>query len=117
MMNEKIVEGIKGYYDDHTATVYLEVSDLAKKFGITDEKNGTVYVRWNNVNKMMQDIFATSCENTGVSLPLRKGDYIPENDWHIIASVVWTDQGTRITCETWENGLGTREQRVRKEQI
>lgn len=279
MMNEKIVEGIKGYYDDQTATVYLEVSGLAKKFGITRNSNGTEYPRWNRINDMMKDILTTSGQKFNVSIPLRKGDYIPEdlayiwvmrlnndsardfqetlvriiksfrengietgnefmdslkefndkeyangkrqiltnginmygsaaginrgeankrfqkcfddmngtrikqraknygkkkgvknmsvnqyidehdmydkagdalyhlvyglyefakmdvapnnnqqmndddgyyhpeNDWHIIASVVWTDQGTRITCETWENGLGTREQRVRKEQI
>lgn len=60
MMNEKIVEGIKGYYDDQTATVYLEVSGLAKKFGITRNSNGIEYPRWNRINDMMKDILTTS---------------------------------------------------------
>ena len=126
MMNEKIVEGIKGYYDDQTATVYLEVSGLAKKFGITRNSNGTEYPRWNRINDMMKDILTTSGQKFNVSIPLRKGDYIPEDLAYIWVMRLNNDsardfqetlQGTRITCETWENGLGTREQRVRKEQI
>ena len=114
MMNEKIVEGIKGYYDDQTATVYLEVSGLAKKFGITRNSNGTEYPRWNRINDMMKDILTTSGQKFNVSIPLRKGDYIPEDLAYIWVMRLNNDSArdfqetlVRIIKSFRENGIET----------
>jgi len=54
--------------------VLFDVELVAKSLGITDNKNGKEYVRWNRVNQYIKH-FATSCEN---SPQVAKGDLIPE---------------------------------------
>jgi len=54
--------------------VLFDVELVAKSLGITDNKNGKEYVRWNRVNQYIKP-FGTSGEN---SPQVAKGDLIPE---------------------------------------
>ena len=68
------VANVRGYEKD--GTVYLNVEDVARGLGFTENKNGVAYVMWRRVNQYLTDFgFGTSAENT----------FIPENIFYRLA--------------------------------
>lgn len=78
-MNELItISGVRGYIEDGTA--YLNLEDVARGLGFTDEKNGVEYVRWARVYQYLAELnFATSGEGT------QEEKFIPENIFYRLA--------------------------------
>ena len=73
------VEGIRGYVDDNQ-TVWLNAEDVARGLGFTQTKNGVEYVRWETVNKYLNDFGYSS-----LSQLVGKKDFIPENMFYRLA--------------------------------
>lgn len=77
-MIENVSNGIK-YKIDENANLYFNIDDLAFEIGMmTKNSRNKTYVRYNRINSIIENIVATSGNNFDISLPLKKGDYIPE---------------------------------------
>lgn len=61
---------------EENGQVLFDAESAAIGLGITDEKSGLTYVRWNRVNKYL---FATSGEN------VKRGDFITEPQFYKLA--------------------------------
>lgn len=61
---------------EENGQVLFDAESAAIGLGITDEKSGLTYVRWNRVNKYL---FATSGEN------VKRGDFITEQQFYKLA--------------------------------
>ena len=74
LQNVVNVENIRGYVDQTSGVVFLNLEDVAYGLGFTETKpNGAVYIITNRVRKYLQNLgFDTSVENFGQC-------YIPEN--------------------------------------
>ena len=74
------VENIRGYIDQTSGTVFLNLEDVSYGLGFTETKpNGAVYIIINRVKKHLQNLgFDTSVENFGQC-------YIPENVFYMLA--------------------------------
>lgn len=74
-MNEIMnINGIECFEKDGTA--YLKLETVARGLGFTQEKNNVDYIRWDRINKYLDEIgFPTSGEN----------DFIPENIFYRLA--------------------------------
>lgn len=68
---KKIVSigNVHGFCDSENK-IWLNAEDVAVGFGFTQEKNGTLYVRWETVNGYL--------ERFGFSQKVGKNDYLPE---------------------------------------
>lgn len=69
------IHGVKGYEKD--GIVYLNIDDVARGLGFTQEKDGVNYVMWWRVNQYLADF--------GFSTEVRKDNYIPENIFYRLA--------------------------------
>lgn len=69
MSNLITVSNVRGYIDEN-GTAQLNLEDISRGLGFTQEKNGVQYVRWERVNGYLYDM--------GFS-PLVGKEYIPEN--------------------------------------
>ena len=77
-MIENIANGIKYKIDDN-ANLYFNIDDLAFEIGMTVKNSiNKTYARFSRINRIMNSIVSTSGHNFGITLPLHKGDYIPE---------------------------------------
>ena len=65
-----IIKDVRGYVDKD-GTVMLHIEDVARGLGITQEKNGSMYIRWETVDRYLCDL--------GFSQLAGKGQFIPEN--------------------------------------
>lgn len=81
MNNLMTIQSVRGYMKNDTA--YLNLEDVARGLGFTQEKNGTQYVRWETVYKYLEEF--------GYKYPLDfsqlvgKADFIPENIFYRLA--------------------------------
>jgi anti-repressor protein len=69
-MNLITINGVRGFIDE-TGTAQLNLEDVSRGLGFTQEKNGTEYVRWETVNEYLKSF--------GFSQLVGKDDFIPEN--------------------------------------
>ena len=77
-MIENIANGIKYKIDDN-ANLYFNIDDLAFEIGMTVKNSiNKTYARFSRINRIMNSIVSTSGHTFGITLPLHKGDYIPE---------------------------------------
>lgn len=72
---EEIVEGVRCYEKDGVA--YLNLEDVARGLGFTDNSKSVPYVRWNVVRQYLEEI--------GFSQEVAKIDFIPENIFYRLA--------------------------------
>lgn len=70
-----IIKGVSCYEENGTA--YLRLEDVARGLGFTQSKNGIEYIRWETINKYLEDI--------GFPDKLGKDDYIQENIFYRLA--------------------------------
>ncbi len=64
------INNVNGYTDVN-GTVYLNLEAVARGLGFVDNTKNTEYVKWDRVNKYLNEI--------GFSTQVSKGDFIPEN--------------------------------------
>ena len=92
MINGKTKDGYD-YEIDEKRIIWFKADQMAKELGLVEKKyrkNGGYSIRWNSLNNLINNIGATSCANnnmitincgskgfTYISLPVKKGDYIP----------------------------------------
>ena len=69
------IKGVDCYEQDGTA--YLNLENVARGLGFTQEKNGVEYVRWETINGYL--------DHLGFPNKLGKDDYIPENIFYRLA--------------------------------
>ena len=69
------IKGVDCYEQDGTA--YLNLENVARGLGFTQEKNGVEYVRWETINGYL--------DHLGFPNKLGKDDYIPENVFYRLA--------------------------------
>ena len=71
-MNNNIilVSNVHGYVDK-SGNAWLNAEDVSIGFGFTQEKNGTIYVKWERVNSYLREF--------GYSPLVGKGSYLPES--------------------------------------
>ena len=69
------VEGVRGYVDAR-GTVWLNAEDVARGLGFTQIKNGVEYVRWETINRYLEEFNFP---------PVDKGDYIPAQIFYLLA--------------------------------
>lgn len=69
------ISGVRCYEKDGVA--YLNIEDVARGLGFTQEKNGVEYVKWERVNDYLHDL--------NFSPLLGKNDFIPENIFYRLA--------------------------------
>lgn len=63
------IKNVRGYQDEN-GLAQLNIEDVARGLGFTENKNGIEYVRWRTIDNYLKEFnFATSCEK----------EYIPEN--------------------------------------
>lgn len=75
-MNELMtIQNVKGYMKDGVA--YLNLEDVARGLGFTDNSKGVQYVRWNTVRGYLAEF--------GFSQEVAKDGFIPENIFYRLA--------------------------------
>lgn len=75
-MNELLnIKGVNCYEEDGVA--YLDLEDVARGLGFTQDKNGVEYIRWETVDKFLRSL--------GIPNKMGKGDFIPENVFYRLA--------------------------------
>ena len=75
-MNELMtIQNVRGYMENGTA--YLNLEDISRGLGFTDNSKGTQYVRWNTVRGYLAEF--------GFSQEVAKGTFIPENIFYRLA--------------------------------
>ena len=75
-MNDIItIQGVNCYEENGVA--YLNLEEVARGLGFTQEKNGVEYVKWERVNGYLAEL--------GFSPEVGKGAYIPENIFYRLA--------------------------------
>lgn len=76
MSNLITIQGVRGYVDEN-GTVYLDLEDVSRGLGFTQEKHGKEYVRWETVRGYLFEF--------GFSQEVGKDPYIPENIFYRMA--------------------------------
>ena len=85
-MNEiKVFDGLR--VKEENGQVMFDAETAATGIGITDERNGVQYVRWNRVNKYL---FATSGEK------VKRGDFITESQLYKLAIKAESEQAEKF---------------------
>lgn len=74
-MNLTIISNVKGYEENGIA--YINAEDIAKGLGFIQTKDGTEYVRWETVNRYLNDF--------GFSQLVGKDNFLPENMVYLLA--------------------------------
>lgn len=74
-MNLITINGVRGYIDDN-GTAKLHIEDISKGLGFTQQKNKATYIRWETVNRYLNDY--------GFSHLVGK-EYLPENVFYLLA--------------------------------
>lgn len=68
-----IIKNVRAY-QDRNGIAQLNIEDVARGLGFTENKNGVQYVKWRRVRQYLEEFgFATSGENENMP------EYIPEN--------------------------------------
>lgn len=75
-MNLTTIHGVRGYIDEN-GTAQLNLEDVARGLGFTDNSKGTEYIRWNTVRQYLSDI--------GSSQLPAKETFVPENIFYRLA--------------------------------
>lgn len=76
-MNDIItIKGVRGYLDA-TGTAQLNLEDVSRGLGFTQEKSGIEYVKWERVESYLTEL--------GFPHKWGKGDFIPENIFYRLA--------------------------------
>ncbi|WP_147539423.1 phage antirepressor KilAC domain-containing protein [Anaerotruncus rubiinfantis] len=76
-MNElQIIKGVECYLDE-SGVAQLNLEHVARGLGFTQEKNGTLYVRWDRVQGYLAEF--------GFSPQVGKGDFIPEPIFYLLS--------------------------------
>lgn len=75
-MNLMSIENVRGYMDEK-GIAHLNLEDVARGLGFTQQKNGVEYVRWETVNGYLADY--------GFSQQVGKDSFIPENIFYRLA--------------------------------
>lgn len=70
------IKGVQGYLDT-TGTAQLNLEDVSRGLGFTQEKNGVEYVKWERVEAYLAEL--------GFPHKWGKGDFIPENIFYRLA--------------------------------
>ena len=72
---------------DKNGSIFLNVADIGRGLGFTQNKNGIEYVRYETINSYVKEIKEKSLSQIvgKVTLPLGKDDYIPENLFYRLA--------------------------------
>lgn len=74
--NIQTIEGVRGYIDEK-GTAQLNLEDVSRGLGFTDNSKGSEYVRWNTVRQYLSEI--------GFSQEVAKDSFIPENVFYRLA--------------------------------
>lgn len=53
--NIQTIEGVRGYIDEK-GTAQLNLEDVSRGLGFTDNSKGSEYVRWNTVRQYLSEI-------------------------------------------------------------
>jgi prophage antirepressor-like protein len=78
MSNLLTIKNVRGFIDE-SGTAQLHLGDVSTGLGFTQEKNGTLYVKWERVFGYLEDFkFPTSGETN-------KDEFIPENIFYRLA--------------------------------
>ena len=76
-MNDIItIKGVRGYLDA-SGTAQLNLEDVSRGLGFTQEKSGIEYVKWERVESYLTEL--------GLPHKWGKGDFIPENIFYRLA--------------------------------
>lgn len=75
-MNFITINGVRGYIDEN-GTAQLNLEDVSRGLGFTQNKNGVEYVRWETVFDYLKAL--------GFSQQVGKDDFIPENIFYRLA--------------------------------
>lgn len=70
------IKGVRGYLDA-TGTAQLNLEDVSRGLGFTQEKSGIEYVKWERVESYLTEL--------GFPHKWGKGDFIPENIFYRLA--------------------------------
>ena len=71
----KMISGVECYEKDGVA--YLKLETVARGLGFTDNKSGVEYVRWQRVEKYLEELNFSTCGE--------RPDFIPENIFYRLA--------------------------------
>ena len=78
------INGIECFEKDGVA--YLKLETVARGLGFTQTKNGSTYIRWETVNKYLEEIgFSQLSGKVGFSQEVAKDSFIPENVFYRLA--------------------------------
>lgn len=67
------IKGVRGYVDEN-GTALLNLEDISRGLGFTQEKGGVAYIRWERVNQYLMELrFPTG------------GEFVPENIFYRLA--------------------------------
>lgn len=81
------IKGVRGYLDTN-GTAQLNLEDVSRGLGFTQDKNGVEYVRWETVNGFLSEMgFPNKLGKAEMGFPHKwgKDDYIPENIFYRLA--------------------------------
>ena len=70
------IKGVRGYLDA-SGTAHLNLEDVSRGLGFTQEKSGIEYVKWDRVESYLTEL--------GFPHKWGKGDFIPENIFYRLA--------------------------------
>ena len=70
------IKGVRGYLDA-SGTAQLNLEDVSRGLGFTQEKSGIEYVKWERVESYLTEL--------GFPHKRGKGDFIPENIFYRLA--------------------------------
>jgi prophage antirepressor-like protein len=82
-MNSLItIQNVRGYID-HNGTAYLNLEDVSRGLGFTQEKDGKVYVRWETVYRYLEEFnYKYPLDSSQL---VGKANFIPENIFYRLA--------------------------------
>lgn len=91
------ISGIDCYEKDGTA--YLKLETVARGLGFTQEKNGVEYVRWDTVNRYLEEI--------GFPNKLGKSGFVPENVFYRLAMKAKNEAAERFQAKIADEVIPT----------
>lgn len=65
--------------------IFVEIESVAKGLGLTREKNGKQYVRWDRVNSYLKEITQSWGNGKEITQSWGKGDLITESQFYLLA--------------------------------
>jgi len=96
-MNLMTIENVRGYVKDGIA--YLNLEDVARGLGFTQQKNDVEYIRWETVTAYLRDL--------GFSQLVGKDTFIPENVFYRLAMKAKNDTAEAFQAKVADEILPT----------